>query len=63
MKNVAKGVVQIDLHKNESVLLYSDEQPPEPRIQAVDVLDHGNYWGTITEVRKPDILKIGSTWN
>lgn len=63
LKNVAKGVVQIDLHKNESVLLYSDEQPPEPRIQAVDVLDHGNYWGTITEVRKPDILKIGSTWN
>ncbi len=48
VKDLGDGVIEIDLHKNESVVLYAGDLP-ELEIGPVPVMDPTNYWGTITD--------------
>lgn len=62
LTDVGDGVIEVDLRKSEAVILYSDDLP-ERRLQPVNVFDADNYWGTIADGRKPEILKIGPAQN
>lgn len=45
------GVVQVDLHKNEWVVLHTGSLPSLD-IAQVPVTDNTNYWGTISSTQK-----------
>lgn len=57
VNDLGNGVVEIDLKKGESVILYTGELTKRD-IAPVPVTDRINYWGTITPAQKP-AEKIG----
>lgn len=59
LTDVGNGVTQIDLEKNESIVLYSGLLP-ELEISPVPVFDAENYWGTITSDSKRGLLVEGT---
>jgi hypothetical protein len=51
VSDLGNGVVQVDLAKNEWVILYTDSLPSLD-ITPVPVMDNTNYWGTISPTQK-----------
>jgi alpha-L-fucosidase 2 len=49
--DLGNGIVRIDLKKNEWAILYTGSLP-DLEIAQVPVIDHTNYWGTISTNRK-----------
>lgn len=54
-----EGIVQIDLGKGESVILYTGSEP-ELKIAPAATGEPENYWGTITKAAKGNILPTGT---
>lgn len=59
LTDTGDGVLQIDLAKGETVILFT-ERMPELNIAPVAVKDPENYWGTISGTPKPNILPAGT---
>ncbi|MBN1362806.1 MAG: hypothetical protein JW993_19565 [Sedimentisphaerales bacterium] len=51
LTDLGNGVVQVDLHQNEWVVLHSGARP-DLNLTPVPVLDHANYWGTISATQR-----------
>ncbi|MCE5185931.1 MAG: glycoside hydrolase family 88 protein [Planctomycetaceae bacterium] len=59
LSDAGKGVTRIDLAKGETAILYTGTLS-ELNIAAVNVSDAENYWGTITNKAKGNILPPGT---
>lgn len=51
LTDLSNGILQIDLRKNEWIILYADSLP-NLEITQVPIMDNTNYWGTISSVQK-----------
>lgn len=53
LKSLGNGMYEIDLAKNDEILLYSGKTAPEPVIRQLDADAHeSNFWGVKAEIKK-----------